>query len=49
VPLRLKSSVEYTKKICLKNFVEGQNYDHLFPETDEQQPGSLDAFNKSCK
>lgn len=49
VPLRLKSSAEYTKKICLKNYVEGKNYDYLFPETDEQKPGSLDAFYKSCK
>lgn len=49
IPSRLKTDVRYTKKICLKQYVEGQNYDHLFPETDEQQPGSLDDFNKSCK
>lgn len=49
IPSKLKLSAEYTKKICLKNYVEGQNYDYLFPETDEQQPGSLDAFYKSCR
>lgn len=49
IPSRLKTDVRYTKKICLKQYVEGQNYDLLFPETDEQKPASLDAFNKSCK
>lgn len=48
VPSSLKNSGEYTKKICLKDYVEGKNYDYLFPETDEQTI-SLEAFENSCR
>lgn len=48
VPSALKNSDAYTKKICLKEFVEGKNYDYLFPETDEQKI-SLEQFENSCR
>jgi hypothetical protein len=48
VPSALKNSDAYTKKICLKEYLKGQNYDHLFPETDEQKV-SLEQFENSCK
>lgn len=48
VPSALKNSDAYTKKICLKEYVKGQNYDHLFPETDEQKI-SLEQFENSCR
>jgi hypothetical protein len=40
--------VEYTTKICLKNYLEGQNYDHLFPEAKDQTQ-SLDEFLNTCR
>lgn len=48
VPVSLKHSVNYTKKICLKDYTEGKNYDYLFPETDEQKI-SLEQFENSCR
>jgi cytochrome bd-type quinol oxidase subunit 2 len=48
VPSHNKNSDAYTKKICLKEFVEGKNYDYLFPETDEQKI-SLEQFENSCR
>ena len=48
VPSSLKNSDAYTKKICLKEFVKGKNYDYLFPETDEQKI-SLEQFENSCR
>lgn len=48
VPSAKKNSDAYTKKICLKEYVEGKNYDYLFPETDEQKI-SLEAFENSCR
>jgi hypothetical protein len=48
VPSINKNSDEYTKKICLKEYVEGKNYDYLFPETDEQKV-SLEEFENSCR
>ncbi len=48
VPSRLKNSDAYTKKICLKEYQEGKNYDYLFPETDEQKI-SLEQFENSCR
>jgi hypothetical protein len=48
VPSINKNSDAYTKKICLKEFIEGKNYDYMFPETDEQKI-SLEAFENSCR
>jgi hypothetical protein len=48
IPSSLKNSDAYTKKICLKEYVEGKSYDYLFPETDEQKI-SLEAFENSCR
>jgi hypothetical protein len=39
---------EYTTKVCLKNYLKGQNYDHLFPETKDQTQ-SLDEFLNTCR
>ena len=44
----LSTSVEYETKICLKEYQEGKNYDHLFPDTTDQQQ-SLGDFLKSCR
>lgn len=48
VPSRYKTSDSYTKKICLKEFVEGKNYDYLFPETEEENL-SLEQFENTCR
>jgi hypothetical protein len=40
--------VEYETKICEKNYLKGQNYDHLFPETKDQTQ-SLDEFLNTCR
>lgn len=48
VPTALKYSDAYTKKICLKEYQEGKNYDYLFPETDEQNI-SFEQFENSCR